>query len=142
MRTFQRLPVIEAETPVGRDGVGAAVVVDVPLADVGGLVAGGFERFGGARSARVERDVVHNEAVRQRRLPSEKACAGGRADRDAGDCMFELDAFVGERVQMRRFDLGVSVEAGRMGAPLVCKQDKDVRAFHRLSASSRLVEAG
>ena len=62
---FEHLPVLEALLPFGRDIAGAAAAIDVPLADIGRVVAARAESLCEACSVLAQLYVVDEDAVRE-----------------------------------------------------------------------------
>src|SRR5206468_10787682 len=101
VRAFKDLPVFEALTAFTWDKVRAPVSVEMPFADVAGVVTFGFQDLGDRRRLGIERNVVEKDTVRQRTLPGEQRRPRGRTDRQAGDGLDEAEALRRETVDVR-----------------------------------------
>lgn len=108
--------------------------VQVPLADVGGVVAGAFELLADGWGVGGQVRVVEKEAVRQRVLPRQQTGPVGRADRTARDGVGEVDASSDQCVEVGRFDIGIAGVAGGLGAPLVGEYEHQIGSRRRLAA--------
>ncbi len=119
VRTFEHFPVVESLSRFGRDVVASPAAVEVPLADVAGVIAGGPEHFREAGGVVAQVQVVQEHAVRERELPGHQGCAMRAAHRAAGDGVGEVDRLISEAIEVGRLDIGITGVTGRRGAPLV-----------------------
>ena len=88
----------------GRYRCGTVRAVEVPLADVGGVVARGVEAVRDAGLGGRERDVVEHQAGRGRRAAGQQGAAVGPAHRQQGNGVGAYRAGGGEGVQVGRRD--------------------------------------
>ena len=123
---FERLPIVEALPALRGNVVGAAVAIDVPLADHAGGVAGGLEFLRKRDCLRVEGHVVEEKPVRLRSLAGEERGAHGSAHRHAGHRLREVNALALEAIKVRRAHIGIARVAERLRAPLVGDDEEEV----------------
>ena len=121
------LPVVEPLAALGRDVGTAAMPVEVPLADISGVVAGGLENLGHAQFRVWQIEVVQEHARRGREAPGQQRRAVRRAHRAHRYGVGEARAVGRELVEVRRFDVGVARDAEGRGAPLVGEHEDNVR---------------
>src|SRR5207245_3726407 len=65
VRAFERLPVVEALTAVVWDELRASVSVQMPFADVAGVITFRLKNLGDGRRVWIERNVIEKDTVRQ-----------------------------------------------------------------------------
>ena len=112
------------------------MTIDVPLADVGGIIAVSGKRLGYAGRDWLEVDVVDKYPVRERKLPCQQAGPVGRTDRTTGDSMAKVDGLAGQAIQVWGLDDRVAGISGGLSAPLVGKYKDDVRSSRAVSSYS------
>ncbi len=140
-------PDVEAAAPLWRNDVecGAAVAlvpaVDVPLAEVGGVIAGLLEGCGDRRLALRQRILVPRDAV-LRPAPRQHGAAKRTAQRKPGDGVLEVHPQRRQVVDIRRRDVRIAVAAQGLCAVLVADEPDDVgllvlgrRLLHALGRS-------
>ncbi len=123
--------VFEAHRPLGRNPVvGRFVVsVEVPLPDVGGLVAVPGKDVGEGDFVAMDGHGVAVGAVAVRVAAGEHAAAGRGADGAGGEEVRAGRAIAGEGVDVGRRDERAAVCAQRPGILLVGEDDEDVGRF-------------
>ena len=109
----------------------------MPLADIGGRVAGLLEDLGHAQFAVGQMEIVEKHARGSRPAAGHQGRPIGRADRANRDRVAKPDAFRGQPVQGRRLDVRVPRIAGRRGPPLIGQQDHDIGFRRRLGSLDR-----
>ena len=115
-------PVAEATAPPGRHVVvGIVGAVQVPLADVGGVVAGAVERSGHGGIGGRQPDAVGDHPGLVRIAAAEQRAAERRAPRRAGDRTVEAHALAPEVIEVGGGDVGIAAVAGGLGAVLVAE---------------------
>ncbi len=121
MCAFKDFPVIKTLSAIFGDVTAAAAGVDVPLAYIGGIVAGIFADFGNSHCFASKRSIVKEQAVSQRILPRKQAGAIRRTDRTGGNRVGQVNAFGGELVQVWSLTLQILIAAiaGSLGPPLI-----------------------
>ena len=125
-------PVAKAAAPLRRDVVvGVVGAVQMPLSDIGGVVAGDVERGGhGGRGGR-QPDAVGHHAGLVRVAATEQRAAERRAPRRAGHRAVEAHALAPEVVEVGRGDVGIAPLAGGLGTMLVAKDPQHVGSPQR-----------
>lgn len=124
MRTIQYLPELETLTPVPGDKGTSFVSVQMPFADIRGVVAGSVVRLGNGNSVIVQSHVVQKDAVGKWVPACHQARTIRAAHRTARHSVTEIDALSCEFVQVWRQHILISGIAGSLRAPLV-REDKD-----------------
>jgi len=123
-------PVIE---DCGTLGGGGRAVADPPLAEEGGLIAGGPEACGHGLIQLVggEGFVEIINAMTRRVLTGHEIGAVDAADGSVDETVVEDEAGLGQAVEIRRVDGGVAGEAGGVVALVVSEYHHHVRAGFR-----------
>jgi hypothetical protein len=114
----------------------------VPFAHVTGAVAGLLEQVHDCHEIRIEpvrhapacvgivlREVTM-DAIPGGIVSGHEGGATGRANRAAGIKLFKLDAFAGQAVKIRSFQIGVSVATQILPSLIIRKKENDVGASH------------
>ena len=127
MSAFHHFPVMETLPVLRRNVRQPTAAVDVPFADVAGVVAGGGQHLAECHGVVAEMGVVEEEAVRGRPLAGHQRAAEGRTDRTSRDGFGEIGALFFELIEVRRLDVRVAGVAGGAGPPLVGENEEDVR---------------
>ena len=149
---LQVLPFVPARGPrlahcvawqrVAQEGVarGAhdAHVLQVALADLGGLPAALEQRPHEGVCAPVQRDAVGASPVHRRHAAGRDAGAVRHADRVRHDRAVEAHPGRGDTVQVRRAQHRVSAEAGVIGPVLVGDDEQEVRALGHAAHLTRV----
>ena len=107
------------------------MAVDVPLADVGRVIAAGGKDLGNARGPVTQTHIVDENPVLQRQLPRQQAATRRRAHRTAGNGVGEVQALPRQRIDMRRLDIVVASIAAGLGPPLIAENQHYIRLFGR-----------
>ena len=116
----QHIPVVEAGWVVD------AAVAQVPLADDGGLVAGGLQQLGHGNLAPVKRRGEGGNAVDMVVGAGEDHGAAGRADRVGAEAVVEAHATVGDTVEVGRAVDAAAVAAHGVRRVVVGHDEEDV----------------
>jgi len=85
VRALEDLPIIKALLAIFGNVIATAAGIDVPLADVCGVVAGVSANFGEGHCLVSKRSIVKEQAVSQRILACEQTGAIRRTDRTGGN---------------------------------------------------------
>jgi hypothetical protein len=114
----ENLPVIET----------GGIAAEMPFADHGGLIAGGFEAFGDVVAIAIE-GIENGNSVLVAVLAGEDGGAAGSADGVDGVTAVEADAFFGDAIDIWCFVDLAAVSADGVGGVVVGHDEEDVRMF-------------
>ncbi len=126
VRTVPHSPVIEPLAAVLRNER-LAVPLQVPFADVAGLVALLLQHLRDGDLTVRQRDVVRDHAVRLAVAAGEQHRPVRRAQRIAAVRVGEERALAGHAIHIGRLDLRIAHAAHRLGTHLIRESDDDVR---------------
>jgi hypothetical protein len=97
------------------------VAIQVPLADVGGFVAGTLVRLGEGNRLIPEQHIIQEDAVSQGVLARQQTGAVRAANGTARHSVLEIHTLVGQAIQVGRPHVPVAGVARSLGPPLVGK---------------------
>lgn len=130
VRAFQRLEIVETQPPFRGNIVGPATPIDMPLANIGGVIAALFERIAQANGVAANGHIVDNNAMCERILSGQKAATPGATNRPASDSVGKVGTFSCELINIGGPDLMVARIAKSLHTPLVRQQEDNIRFFH------------
>ena len=126
VRAFERLPVLEALPAFTGNEGRTPVPIQVPLADVAGIVPRPAQHLGQRQRVGVQGHVVHEDPGGEGPLASQQGGPRGAAHRHAREGVDEADALACQTVEVRRLYIRISGEAERLRPPLVRQDEEDV----------------
>ena len=126
MGTFAHPPEIKALPSFFRYIFCSAMTVNVPFADIAGFVTGLAINLADSDRIGIQGLIVVENAVSKPVLPGQKACTIWTANRTTRDGVAEIDAFLSKSIKIRRLYSFIARIPGRLGAPLIREQIKDV----------------
>ena len=138
MSALQHLPVIKALTPflwnIGRP----AMSIEMPFADISGIITGFFIHFCNRDRLAVEAEIIQEKPVGQRILPGHQRSAIWRTDRAGRDSIAYIYTLPGHLIQIggHSFKIGIAGIVCGLRPPLIGQHINNIRFFSHNSTQS------
>lgn len=123
---FVAQPVIEAAAAVWRDDIGSIGAIEVPFADIGGMVAGLAEGSCDGGDFGVERGRGFDDAVLMGVGAGEEGTSERGAPWSSGDRAVVAPSLAGEVIEDGRIEVGIVPVAEGLGAVLIAEDPDNV----------------
>ena len=127
VRALEHLPVVKALAALRRYVGRAPGPVDMPLADVTGIVARSAHGLGNGGCFVVQAQIIQEEAMRERILTCEQAASVRAAYRNSRDRIGKVHALLSEGVNIRGAHFLIAHVSVVHRAPLIGKEVENVR---------------